>query len=313
MRNIAGIYGDMKGRSFEFLYFYAKRMLTKDRISVEKRLELIAALKTSDLDQVRTSWIQIAGEDIVHEAFKYAKEHTPYLYTDDTVLTVATMAAILANPENPDFKTAYHVWGNDYRESGFGGSFREWLKKPIHEAEPYNSFGNGSAMRVGPIGYLADDIASVRKMARKSAACTHSSPEGIRGAEAVASAIFLARSGRSKEIIKDYIEENFYYDLERAHATVRKQHKFDASCQVTVPACLISFFEAGNLLQAIDLGISLGGDADTQGMITGSIAEAFYGSGLGSFEKQVWDALPLEMTDTIGLYNATFVEATTRN
>ncbi len=207
MRNIAGIYGDIKGRSFEFMYFYAKRVLTKDRISEEKRMELIAALKTSDLDQATLAWTQIAGEDIMHEARKYAKDHTPYLYTDDTILTVATMAAILATPGNPDFKTSYHVWGNEYRESGFGGSFRDWLKKPLAEAGPYGSFGNGSAMRVGPIGYLPEDIDYIRKMARMSAMCTHNSPEGIRGAEAVASAIFLAREGRGKNVIRAYIED----------------------------------------------------------------------------------------------------------
>ncbi len=309
MKNFAGIYGDIKGRSFEFLYFYAKRILTKDRITEEKRRELFASLKTSNLQQVIESWNGIVGEEITNDALRYVKEHTPYLYTDDTILMVATMDALLQNPEKPDFKTAYHVWGNDYRESGFGGSFKDWLNKPLVEAVPYNSFGNGSAMRVGPIGNLPGDIDSVRKMARRSAMCTHNNPEGIRGAEAVASAIHLARKGRGKNVIKAYVEENFFYDLERPHVAIREKHKFDASCQVTVPACLISFLEADNLMHAIDLGISLGGDSDTQGMITGSIAEAFYGEVPEPVAKIVWDALPTEMTDTIGLYNNTYMRS----
>ena len=166
-------------------------------------------------------------------------------------------------------------FGREYPHAGYGNMFRRWLRTKY--PEPYGSFGNGSAMRVSAIGWLFDDLAQVRRMARLSAEVTHNHPEGIKGAEATAAAIFLARTGSSKAEIKSYIEENFHYDLSRTCDEIRPTYYHVESCQETVPEAITAFLEGESFEDVIRTAVSLGGDCDTLTCIAGSMAEAFYG------------------------------------
>jgi len=165
-------------------------------------------------------------------------------------------------------------YGSKYPHAGYGGRFSRWLR---YGTKPYNSWGNGSAMRTSSVGWIFDDLDMVRKMAALQASVTHNHPEGIKGAEAISSAIFMARKGSSKNEIKEYIEKEFSYDLDRTCDEIRPDYKFDVSCQGSVPEAIIAFLESEDFVDAIRNAISLGGDSDTIGAMTGSIAEAFYG------------------------------------
>lgn len=201
--------------------------------------------------------------------------------TDDSVMTVAVAEALLALPSDAteeafreSFVAHMQDWGRRYPNAGYGGRFIYWIFSD--EPEPYNSYGNGSAMRVSPIGWW-DDLETTRQMARLSAEVTHNHPEGIKGAEATAAAIFMARTGASKDEIKEYIQREFAYDLDRTCEEIRKDYTFDVSCQGSVPESIIAFLEGKDYEDAVRNAVSLGGDADTQGAIAGSIAEAFFG------------------------------------
>ena len=202
--------------------------------------------------------------------------------TDDSVMTVAVAEALMAlggNESEEEIKTAFgksmKKWGRAYPRAGYGGRFFGWLMRD--EMEPYYSYGNGSAMRVSPCGWLYGDMESTRKMARLSAEVTHNHPEGIKGAEAIAAAIYMARTGASKEEIKSYIEKEFGYDLERSCEEIRPNYFFDVTCQGSVPEAIIAFLDGSDYEDVVREAVSLGGDSDTQGAIAGSIAEAFYG------------------------------------
>ena len=166
-------------------------------------------------------------------------------------------------------------WGRRHPRAGYGGNFIKWMKHDGYK--PYNSWGNGSAMRVSSVGWMFEDIETTRKMAALQSAVSHNHPEGIKGAEAVASAIFLARSGKSKEEIREYITTEFGYDLNRTIDEIRPEYKFDVSCQGSVPEAITAFLDSTNFEDAIRNAVSLGGDGDTQGAMAGSIAEAYYG------------------------------------
>ncbi|HEX8904586.1 MAG TPA: ADP-ribosylglycohydrolase family protein, partial [Longimicrobiaceae bacterium] len=193
-------------------------------------------------------------------------------FTDDTVLTVATADAIL---RGGDYAAAYRAWGNRHPRAGYGGAFRSWLTVP--GAGPYNSWGNGSAMRVSPVGWAFDSEDEVLREAARSAAVTHDHPEGIKGAQAVALALFLARGGATKEEIRREIAARFGYDLSRTVEGIRPGYGFHVSCMKSVPEALVAFLDSDDAEHAIRLAVSLGGDADTQAAIAGSVAEAFYG------------------------------------
>ena len=197
-------------------------------------------------------------------------------FTDDTILTVATAEAILGQQgdETPRYREAYLKWGREY-PSSYGGRFQTWLMSD--HPEPYNSFGNGSAMRVSPIGWAFADLDETIKQAALSASPSHNHPEGIKGAVAVAHAIFLARHGIDKLDIQQTIDSEYGYDLQRSVDQIRPTYTFDETCQRTVPEAIIAFLESEDYESAVRLAISLGGDADTLACITGSIAEAFYG------------------------------------
>jgi ADP-ribosylglycohydrolase len=158
---------------------------------------------------------------------------------------------------------------------GYGGRFAKWVTSD--NPQPYGSYGNGSAMRVSPIGMWFDDEEQMLQEAEKAAACTHNHPEGIKGAEATASAIYLARTGKSKEEIKAYIEENFGYDLSRTCDQIRPGYHHVESCQETVPEAITAFLEGESFEDVIRTAVSLGGDCDTLTCIAGAIAEGFYG------------------------------------
>ena len=202
------------------------------------------------------------------------------VFTDDTVMTVAVAEAFLDAPDDDAeirlrLINAMQRYGKRYPHAGYGLRFSRWLCD--RHPEPYNSWGNGSAMRVSAVAWLYGDLETVRRMARLSAEVTHNHPEGIKGAEATASAIFLARTGKSKAEIKTYIEENFHYDLSRTCDEIRPDYHHVESCQETVPEAITAFLEGESFEDVIRTAVSLGGDCDTLTCIAGSIAEGFYG------------------------------------
>ncbi len=192
-------------------------------------------------------------------------------FTDDTVLTVALADSILHGSNYVEKLKKYYSY---YPNAGYGGDFRRWAAST--NTEPYNSWGNGSAMRVSPVGFAYNTLDEVLEQAQKSAEVTHNHEEGIKGAQATASAIFLARSGKSRKEIKEYIEETFKYNLNESLDTIRKYYQFDVSCQGSVPQAITAFLESDNFEDAIRKAISIGGDSDTIACITGGMAQAFY-------------------------------------
>jgi len=221
----------------------------------------------------------IAGDIIgsVHESaatkYKHFQLFTPESsFTDDTVLTVAVAECVL---DDRHYVDVFHKYYAAYPYAGYGGSFRFWAE--TRRREPYNSWGNGSAMRVSPVGFAYNDLETVLSEAERSAAVTHSHPEGIKGAQATAAAIFLARHEHSKIEIQDYLEQQFNYDLSTPLDEIRETYFFDVSCQGSVPQALRAFLEADDFEDAIRNAISLGGDADTMACIAGAVAHAFYG------------------------------------
>ncbi|MHA1584790.1 MAG: ADP-ribosylglycohydrolase family protein [Promethearchaeota archaeon] len=193
-------------------------------------------------------------------------------FTDDTILSVAIAKWIL---EAGDLASIVQKFARTYPNSGYGSNFIQWIYQT--DPKPYNSWGNGSAMRVSPVGYAYDNIEDVLLYAKKSAEITHNHPEGIKGAQATASAIFFARTGKTKQEIKKFISSSFSYDLSFSLDEIRPGYHFDASCQGTVPQAIVAFLESTSFEDAIRNAVSLGGDSDTLACITGGIAQAFYG------------------------------------
>jgi ADP-ribosylglycohydrolase len=198
--------------------------------------------------------------------------HPRCRFTDDSVLTIAVAQAILADG---DFRRWVWEIGRRYPHAGYGGAFIQWLHSSI--PEPYNSWGNGAAMRVSPVGWAFDDADAVLREAARTAAISHNHPEGIKGAQATALAVFLARTTREKALIKREVTYRFGYDLGRTVESIRPSYGFDVSCQGTVPEAIVAFLEAASYEDAVRNAVSLGGDSDTLACITGAIAEAFYG------------------------------------
>ncbi|BDS10156.1 ADP-ribosylglycohydrolase family protein [Aureispira anguillae] len=194
-------------------------------------------------------------------------------FTDDTTMSLAIAAALL---EEQSYEQTLYKYGNEYWGVGYGGNFKKWLKTPFENIKAYHSFGNGSAMRVNAIGWAFDTEKEVLAEAKKTALPTHNHPEGIKGAEAVALAVFMARMGCSKEEIKHNIQQKVGYELERKPIDIRPSYTFDVTCQGSVPESIICFLASKNLEDAIRLAISLGGDTDTMAAIAGGIAAAYY-------------------------------------
>lgn len=215
-------------------------------------------------------------------------------FTDDTVLTVAVAQAIM---QNQPYLATIKALGQQYPNAGYGGSFRQWLHSP--HSEPYNSWGNGSAMRVSPVGFAFDDLETVLRQAEKSAAITHNHPEGIKGAQATATAIFLARTGHTKESIRAEISDRFGYNLQRTVEEIRPDYYFDVSCQGSVPESIIAFLDSTDYENAVRLAISMGGDSDTMACIAGGIAQAFYRDIPPEIVANVRERLPAEFLTVV--------------
>ena len=223
-------------------------------------------------------------------------------FTDDTVMTVAVAEALLKTRGKSDEEIKAELirsmqkWGRRYPYAGYGERFRQWLF--TENPKPNGSFGNGSAMRASAAGWLCDDMDTTRHIARLTAEVSHNHPEGIKGAEATAAAIFLARHMRSMEEIRAYIEREFGYDLSHTCAELRPKNHHDETCQVTMPLAFAAFFESTDFEDAIRNAVSLGGDTDTIACITGSIAEAYY-SRLDVPEDECKKRLPEDMLDVL--------------
>ena len=193
-------------------------------------------------------------------------------FTDDTVLTVAVADALLHDSDLTELLKDYY---SRYPGAGYGRDFKRWAASD--DLEPYGSWGNGSAMRVSPVAWAFDTLEEVLHWAKESARVTHNHPEGMKGAQATAAAVFLARSGVAKCDLRDEIERRFQYDLSFTLADIRPSYTFDSSCQGTVPQALVAFLESSDFESAVRLAISLGGDCDTLACMAGGIAAACYG------------------------------------
>ena len=241
----------------------------------------------------------IAG-DIIGSVYEHHQIKTkdfplfsPHCYfTDDTVLTVAVAEAILTRRS---YLETVRDLGRRYPRAGYGGSFIHWLHS--EGSRPYHSWGNGSAMRVSPVGFAFDDKEKVLDEAAKTAKITHNHPEGIKGAQATALAVFLARTGRTKDQIRSEIKSCFAYNLDRTVDSIRPTYSFDVSCQGTVPEAIIAFLDSTSYEDAVRNAISLGGDSDTLACITGGIAEAFYQGVSDVIRLKVRDTLTPELLD----------------
>ena len=210
-------------------------------------------------------------------------------FTDDSVMSLAVAKAILESGNAPETLAVNAVkemrrLGRAYPDAGYGGRFGVWLTEP--DPKPYNSFGNGAAMRVSACGFAAKSLEEALALAHTVTAVTHDHPEGLKGGEATAAAVFLAASGKTREEIKAFVQSR-YYPLDFTLDAIRPAYTFDESCQGTVPQALEAFFESTDFEDAIRLAVSLGGDSDTLAAITGGVAEAFYGVPATIREKAV--------------------------
>lgn len=215
-------------------------------------------------------------------------------FTDDTVMTIAVADWIM---HGGDLARVMQKWGQEYPNAGFGGMFKKWLAE--ENPQPYNSFGNGSAMRVSAVGCAFDTLEETLEKAKESADVTHNHEEGVKGAQATAAAIFLARIGSSKEDIKSFISETFQYDLNRKCEDIRPKYKFDATCQGSVPESIICFLESKDYEDCVRLAISMGGDADSMGAIAGSIAAAYYGKITEDIVEKCWNKLSADIQEIV--------------
>lgn len=220
-------------------------------------------------------------------------------FTDDTVMTIAVAHWIMTGD---NLSALMQTWGRRYLDSGYGGMFWNWLF--MTDPQPYFSYGNGSAMRVSPVGWAYNTLDETLAAARASAEVTHNHPEGIKGAQATAAAIFLARTGHSKPEIKHYIADTFGYDLNRTCDEIRPGYCFDVTCQGSVPESIIAFLESSDYESAIRLTVSLDGDADTMGAITGAIAAAYYGEIPDHIANECLNRLPDDITRVISDFSS---------
>jgi ADP-ribosylglycohydrolase len=239
----------------------------------------------------------IAGDIIgsVYEHYQIKTKDFPLFhpqccFTDDSVLTIAVAKAIL---DDRNYLKAVWEIGRRYPHAGYGGSFIGWLHSS--EPRPYNSWGNGAAMRVSPVGFAFETAETVLREAACTAEISHNHPEGIKGAQATALAVFLARTTRDKGLIRREVGDRFGYDLDRTVEHIRPSYGFDISCQGTVPEAIIAFLDSDSYEDAIRNAISLGGDSDTLACITGGIAEAYYGAVAPFIIQKVKECLTEEL------------------
>ena len=221
-------------------------------------------------------------------------------YTDDSIMTMAVADWLLTDPQHgmDTLETTFLSFAKKYPcpIGGYGGGFYRWLFEPntfpYGQRQPYGSWGNGAAMRCSANGWMFDTLEETERVAGLSAAITHNHPEGIKGAQSTASAIFMARNGMSKEEIRDYISTKYGYNLNRTCDEIRPVYDWDSSCQGTVPEAMVAFFDSTDFESAIRLAVSLGGDSDTLACITGGIAEAFYKEIPDDIALKIWSLIP---------------------
>jgi ADP-ribosylglycohydrolase len=248
----------------------------------------------------------IAGDIIgsVYERFPIKTKNFPLFhpegrFTDDTVLTVAIAKAIL---EDRDYLHWVLALGRKYPRAGYGGTFIRWLQSS--DPRPYNSWGNGAAMRVSPVGFAFDSIAEVLQESGRTAEISHNHPEGVKGAQATALSVFLARTTRDKALVRREVSDRFGYDLDRTLEAIRPSYGFDISCQGTVPQAILAFLDSTSYEDAVRNAISLGGDSDTLACIAGGIAEAYY----GSVPAVVRDRVKVHLTPELWAITETFYD-----
>jgi ADP-ribosylglycohydrolase len=239
------------------------------------------------------------GRPIKTMEFPLFQSHSRF--TDDTVLTVAVAGAIL---EKKEYGATLRAFGRRYPNAGYGGAFFNWLFDP--ESGPYNSWGNGAAMRVSPVGLAFGSVEEVLREAKNTAAVSHNHPEGIKGAQATALAVFLSRTGADKQQIKSETTTRFGYDLSRTLDEIRPQYSFDISCQGTVPEAITAFLESEDYEDAVRKAVSLGGDSDTLACITGGIAHAFYKEIPPEIVAEARGRLPEEFLNIIDRFSAAY-------
>ena len=215
-------------------------------------------------------------------------------FTDDSVLTVATAKALL---DGLDYAETYQDFARRYPGRGYGDNFKKWIY--LEHPQPYHSIGNGSAMRVSPVGFVFNSIEEVLAEAKRSADVTHNHPEGVKGAQATALGILLARQGKSQPQIRVEVANRFDYNLDRTLDEIRPNYAFDETCPGSVPESIIAFLESTSYEDAIRKAISIGGDSDTVACITGGIAEAFYGGLPADITEQAYRYLPDEFIEII--------------
>ena len=226
-------------------------------------------------------------------------------FTDDTVMTIAICKALLDCNGNYSNLSQFAIenmkcFGKRYPLVGYGARFYNWITSS--DSTPYNSFGNGSAMRISAVPYFAKSIEEVKILSKEVTIVTHNHPEGMKGAEAIAVCVWLARQGRTKDDIKQYVESN-YYKFDFNYNNLIKSYRFDETCQGSVPQAIYCFLISNSFEDAIRTGISIGGDADTIGAMVGAIAEAYYGIP-NEIKAKVFDFLPNEFIDIINRFNA---------
>jgi ADP-ribosylglycohydrolase len=252
-------------------------------------------------DEVWMRWRLMIGAiagDIIGSVYEHSPIKTKEFelfqrrstFTDDSVLTIAIAEAVLTG--RPYSQTVREM-GRLYPNAGYGGSFFRWLFS--EDPQPYNSWGNGSAMRVSPIGFAFDKPDDVLREAARTARISHNHPEGIKGAQATALAVFLARTTHDREALRLDIEKRFGYDLHRTVETIRPTYSFDVSCQGTVPEAIVAFLDSSSYEDAVRNAISLGGDSDTLACITGGIASAYYGAVPSHIRDKVREILTPEL------------------
>lgn len=264
-------------------------------------------MNETDIKRSLPSLIGAVAGDVIGSVFEWNNIKTTEFdlfnptcdFTDDTVLTIAVADSIL---NAKDFSQTIWEYGRKYYNRGYGRNFRNWLNAT--DLKPYGSFGNGSAMRASAVGFACENLEGVLNVAKQTAEVTHNHPEGIKGAQATASAVFLARVGYSKPEIKDFIHTTFAYDLSFTLDQIRPTYGFDVTCQGSVPQAIVAFLESTDFESAIRLAISIGGDSDTIACICGGIASAYYKEIRTPILDFVTEKLPPEFQKIIAQFDA---------
>ena len=240
------------------------------------------------------------GRTKLYEAVRLVR--TGNDFTDDTVCTIGVANAILkyGNPTPEQFGECIQEMCKKYPNRGYGGMFRKWIDNPV----PYGSYGNGSAMRVSPVGFYAHNVEECLELAKNSALCSHNDPEGVKGAQAIALAIYRAKHDSITKNQIWYVLDNYYPEYtEKTLDEIRPGYHFDSTCQGSVPIALLAFLESEDYEDCLKLAISMGGDSDTIAAMAGSIAYAYYEKMPQTIFDQVWDVLPEEMIDIIETFD----------